>query len=152
MDNGNLLTPAKTPGLPPPSTGVMRQSVQLPRNWAEMIERWGEGNIRDVVMKAIETHVLVYANQVREETIEGRKIPILTRSPTGNSLIELAQTREISPASLVRVGASLMVKLLTETVDNETIYDAISKRADKSGRAFAEEIASILREKLNRRG
>ena len=78
MDNGHLLKSiTKPPELPAPSTGTARQSVQLPRNWAEMIERWGEGNIRDVVMRAIETHVMVYANQVREEkTADGRTIPI----------------------------------------------------------------------------
>lgn len=153
MDSGDSLTSImKTPELPPPSTGSARQSVQLPRNWAEMIERWKEGNVRDVVMKAIETYVMVYAAQVREEkTGDGRTVPILARSKTGNELVQFAQIRNVPPAALVRVGASLVVNLLSEQIGDETLFDLIAQRAEASQRKFVDEVALLLREALRRR-
>lgn len=142
----------RTPELPAPSTGIARQSVQLPRNWVEMIERWKEGTVREVIMDAIAMYVMVLAAQVREEkAVDGGSIPVLTRSQTGNELMQYAKLRNVPPAALVRVGASIVVKLLTERVGEETLFDRIAKSAEASKRKFVDEVVRLLEKGLQGR-
>ena len=146
MNNGDPMVETKTASLPPPTTGTARQSVQLPRNWAEMLERWQrEGNVREMVMEAIRTYVMVYGEQIREEkTEDGRTIPILARSRMGNDLLRFAESRKVHSAALLHLAATVVVQLLSEKMGDESLFDLVRQSAKLSKREFADEVAVRL--------
>jgi hypothetical protein len=114
-----------------------------------MVEQLPEGrSLRDIVMRAITTFVVIYTDPVSEREENGLKYPVLAISPTGNTLRWFATRRGHSPDHLVRIGANLMVQLLSERVGEESLYDALIRQTKKSGRGLVEEVAHILKAAL----
>lgn len=120
-----------------------RVVVNLPRSVVDLIDLYvGRRGMRDMAVQAILDYLNIFTNQIG--TNEESK-PILASSPTGTALKVLAKQLSITEGTLLRVGAHMLVTMLTRNGDSgESLLRELRDFADAKGVKVGDAAATLL--------
>lgn len=121
-----------------------RVVVNLPRSVVDLVDLYvGRRGMRDMSVQAILDYLNVFTNQIATNE-EGK--PILASSPTGTALKVLAKQLNIPEGTLLRVGAHMLVTLLTGNGDSgQPLLQELRDFASQEGVKVGEAAAILLR-------
>jgi hypothetical protein len=120
-----------------------RVVVNLPRSVVELIDLYvGRRGMRDLVVQAILDYLHVFTNQI---DINEEDRPILASSPTGTALKVLAKQQDLTEGTLLRVGAHMLVTLLTRNGDDQkALLNQLREFCEARGGKIGDAAATII--------